>query len=229
MNSQMQWRNRIAPLLRENKVTLALELLLVVIFQILHVLRVVPTAVIFIFFLGWLSLWLRKNGWRDVGLKRPANWSRTIGIGIIAAIIFQAISILIIVPVLEKITNTPLDLGQFEPLRHNLPFFIISIVASWTYAAFIEEMAYRGYLLNRFKDFFRASRIGWALATLASSILFGLGHTYQGANGVLDTFISACMMAGLYFLGKRNLWLPIIVHGAKDTIGFSLIFFGLYP
>ena len=229
INPQSSWRERMAFLFQNSKIVIGIEILIVITFQLLHAFRVIPTAAIFLVLLGWFSLWLRKKTWRSVGLSRPVNWLSTIGIGISLAIIFQVISIWVIVPTLEKITNTPLDLRQFEVLRSNTSLFVVSIIASWTYAAFIEEMAYRGYLLNRFKDLLGVGQFGWILATIITSVLFGLSHTYQGISGVVDTFLAACMMAGVYFIGKRNLWLPIIVHGVKDTIGFTLIFLGLYP
>lgn len=229
INPQSNWRERAASLFQNNKIVVGVEILLVIAFQLLHVVRVIPTAAIFIALLGWLSLWLRKSTWRSVGLSRPTNWLNTIAVSIILAILFQVISIWVIVPTLGTLTNTPLDLSQFTPLRSNLSLFVVSLIASWTYAAFIEELAYRGYLLNRLKDLFGAGRLGWVLAAIISSTLFGLGHTYQGISGMADTFLAACMMVGVYFLGKRNLWSPIIVHGMKDTIGFALIFLGFYP
>ena len=39
----------------------------------------------FLFLLGWISLRWRGLGWRDVGLGRPANWRRTIIIGVVWA------------------------------------------------------------------------------------------------------------------------------------------------
>jgi membrane protease YdiL (CAAX protease family) len=31
----------------------------------------------------------------------------------------------------------------------------------------------------------------------------------------------------LYLLARRNLWLPILVHGIIDSLGFLLIYLGL--
>ncbi|MBL8088729.1 MAG: CPBP family intramembrane metalloprotease [Anaerolineales bacterium] len=222
-------KNSIETMLREKRFVIAIELLIVILFQALHVLRIIPTAAIFLFALGWLSLRLRKMNWKQVGFTRPENWLQTIGIGILAAILFQMVSIWLIVPLIQNITNETLDLSQFEGLRSNFSYLIIALIVSWTYAAFIEELVYRGYLLNRFKDLFGETNLGWFFAVLISSILFGLGHVYQGTSGVVETFLSALLMSGLYFVGKRNLWIPIIAHGVKDTIGFALIFLGLYP
>ncbi len=223
------WRERLASLLRENRWVIGLELLILLAIQLLHAFRVIPTTAIFFVLLGWASLWLRRSGWRNVGLTRPASWGRTIGIALLLAAAFQAISITLIVPALEWLTQTPLDLSQFAELRSNVPLLLIAFVASWTYAAFVEELAYRGYLMNRLKDLGGDKRVWWVIAAVVSSVMFGMGHSYQGVSGVIETTLSAGMMAAAYFLGKRNLWLPILVHGFKDTIGFILIFSGLYP
>ncbi|HRE28300.1 MAG TPA: type II CAAX endopeptidase family protein [Anaerolineales bacterium] len=227
--SQSGWRERASALLRDHKAVIGIELLVMVLIQLLAAFRVIPTTAIFFVLLGWISLRLRRMGWRSVGLARPAQWGWTIGVALLLAAAFQATSIVLIVPALERLTGTPLDLSQFEELRSNVPLLLIALVVSWTYAAFIEEMAYRGYLMNRLADVLGPGRLGWIVAAVVSSVMFGLGHSYQGISGVIETTLSAGMMAGAYFLGRRNLWLPILVHGFKDTIGFILIFSGLYP
>ncbi|PKO12194.1 MAG: hypothetical protein CVU39_25315 [Chloroflexi bacterium HGW-Chloroflexi-10] len=55
-------------------------------------------------------------------------------------------------------------------------------------AAFGEELANRGYLLNQITDLFRRNRAGWIAAAIGSFLLFGFGHVYQGITGIIDTF-----------------------------------------
>jgi len=225
----LRWRDRTEAVLRDNRLIIATELLIAVILQTLHAVRVISAAIIFLFVIGWLSLWLRKSGWRHLGLNRPASWLRTIGIGAIVGLVYQAVSLWLIVPLLHQLTNEPLDLSQFAPLRANVSLLIIYLTVSWTIAAFGEEMAYRGYLLNRVADLFGHSRASWVVGLIGSSALFGFGHAYQGITGILETFLFACVMAGLYLAGRRNLWLPVIAHGVYDTVAVVLIFLGLYP
>jgi len=217
-------RGRFSALLWNNRWAIAIELLLV----ILLVARVRNVSILLLM-IGWLSLLLRRNGWQDVGMSRPLNWRTIILIGIGIGILYQLFSINILVPVLHHLTNTSLDLSNFEALRGSVAQLALWLVISWTFAAFGEEMAYRGYLLNRFADLFGKTNFGWRSGVVASSALFGLAHSYQGVTGVLETFISGVVLSCLYIINKRNLWLPIIVHGMIDTVGFLLIFFNLYP
>lgn len=230
MNSlSLSWRDRIGAVLRDNRLIIAAELFVATILQALHALGIIPTAVIFLFIIGWLSLWLRKSGWRQLGMSRPPSWLRTIAIGTTVGTVFQFVSLWLVEPLLQQLTNEPLDLTQFEPIRANVSLLLISLIISWTLAAFGEEMVHRGYLLNRLADLFGHSRAGWAVALIGSSALFALGHAYQGITGILGEFLFACVMAGLYLAGRRNLWFPIIAHGIYNTVGLVLIFLGLYP
>ncbi|MCI0398679.1 MAG: CPBP family intramembrane metalloprotease [Chloroflexi bacterium] len=163
------------------------------------------------------------------GLRRPASWPRTLLAGIAIAGTYQFFSIGLLVPLLHRLTGAALDLSQFASLRGSLAYLALWPTVSWTLAAFAEEMAYRGYLLNRLADLFGNRRLAWGVGLVVSALFFGLSHIYQGITGVLETFVFGAVMAWLYLVTRRNLWLPIIVHGANDTIGFTLIFFGLYP
>jgi membrane protease YdiL (CAAX protease family) len=84
-------------------------------------------------------------------------------------------------------------------------------------------------MMNRMADLGNRTSLAWVMSLLAVSVLFGLGHFYQGPTGVVDTGITSLILGGLYFYSGRNLWLPILTHGFSNTIGVLLIFFGLVP
>jgi membrane protease YdiL (CAAX protease family) len=215
--------------LLENRLVIAAELLVAVILQTLQAAGFISAALIYLFVIGWLSLWLRKSGWRLLGLSRPSSWLRTIGIGAVVGLAYQAVSIWLVVPWLQRLANEPPELSQLAALQGNVWQLILWLAVSWTIGAFGEEMVYRGYLLNRAAGLFGRSRAGWAWGVIGSSVLFGFGHAYQGLTGIVDTFLFAWVMSGLYLAGRRNLWLPVIAHGVYDTAAFALIFLGLYP
>jgi membrane protease YdiL (CAAX protease family) len=185
------------------------------------------TPVLLLF--GWLMLWLRGTGWRDVGLKRPARWSYTLLLGAGIGIAYQYLSLYAIEPLLARLTGALPDVSQFAPLVGNKFFLLISIVISWTLAAFAEEMVFRGYLMNRVADLAGGTRAAWLVALVLTSALFGLVHLYQGASGMLITGLSGLLFGVLYLATGRNLWMAIIAHGVNDTLGFALIYLGKYP
>jgi len=227
-SSSLRWHDRIGAFL-ENPLIIAAELLVVAVLQALQAIRLISAALIYLFVIGWLSLWLRRSSWRQLGLSRPTSWLQTIGIGAGVGLVYQAASIWLIAPLLQRLTHEPINLSQVTPVNNDLPLLIFWLAISWTTAAFGEEMVYRGYLLNRVADLFRRSRAGWVIGLVVSSALFGFGHAYQGITGILETFLFGGVMAGLYLAGGRNLWLLIISHGVYDSAALVLIFLGLYP
>ncbi|MBV6420652.1 MAG: hypothetical protein DAHOPDDO_01909 [Ignavibacteriaceae bacterium] len=178
---------------------------------------------------AWLSLWLRGKGWNDFGLKKPENWKKTISLALLVGIIFQGLSLYVIEPFLGKLTGDIPDVSFFRPMVGNVPQLLFYFVLSWTFAAFIEEMIYRGYLMHRIADLFNRNNTGWIVGLVLSNLLFGFGHLYQGLSGMIITTITGFIFAWLYFVTNRNLWAAILAHGIYDTIGFLMIFLGVYP
>ena len=207
------------------------ELLLAVLILVGHnIFQVIPVSETpFIFLLGWISLRLRGLRWSSVGFVKPKSWGRTILIAVIAGIILQLLSTFVTEPLIRLVTHQPTDLSDFKSLVGNVTVLIIYLVLIWTLAAFGEELVYRGYMMNRMADLGNQTRVGWIISLFAVSILFGLGHFYQGVTGVVDTAITSLYLGSLYFYSGRNLWLPILTHGFSNTIGVFLIFFGLVP
>lgn len=100
-------------------------------------------------------------------------------------------------------------------LRHFLPqsdaelkvFTGLSITAG-----IVEEIIFRGFAL-----WYLASFMPITAAIILSSIAFGFGHSYQGANGILKTGIIGVVF-GIIFVVSGSIWLPIILHMGLDLI-----------
>ena len=127
---------------------------------------------------------------------------------------------------LERLTGEAIDLSLFGDLQGNLLLLIIFLAVSWTEAAFVEEMFFHGYLFNRITDLAGTQRIGILIALMATSLVFGAAHAYQGISGVVDTALAGLLLGLLYLYAGGNLWLPILTHGVIDTVGFLIIYFG---
>jgi membrane protease YdiL (CAAX protease family) len=211
----------------KNSLLLILEFALILAGIVLYTLGYLPFPILPLILVAWASLHLRHLRWRDVGLRRPDCWLPTIGLALLIGAGYQVLDILLIAPLLQKLTGEAIDLSQFSLLRDNLFLLIASLAISWTEAAFIEEMFFRGYLLNRITDLFGRERVGIIIALFGNAIVFGLAHAYQGTAGVVDTALAGLVLGGLYLLTGRNLWLPILTHGIIDTVGFLIIYSGL--
>jgi membrane protease YdiL (CAAX protease family) len=206
---------------------LALALLVFACVNIFHVIPLSETP--WILLLGWVSLRVRGRRWRSVGLCRPPSWGRAFAVAAVAAVGLQLLSTFVTEPIIASITGEPTDLSPFEPLVGNVAMLLGGLVLVWTLAALGEELVYRGYILNRAADLGSGSPGAWIVGLVLVSVLFGLGHLYQGATGVADTTITGLILGGLYLAYDRNLWVPILTHGLSDTIALLLVFFDLVP
>jgi uncharacterized protein len=94
------------------------------------------------------------------------------------------------------------------------------------YGGILEEITYRGYMLQNLAEGLSLKRIGPQLATLIavliSSVVFGLGHVENAGATSLNTIntmlIAALVLAGGYVL-TGQLALPIGFHVAWNFVG----------
>lgn len=186
--------------------------------------------------LGALSLWLRGEGAQGVGLRRARtpSWRRVVLLGVSVGLGYQLLSLYVVEPLTARFVGNLPDVSMFTALKGNLRLLLVYTGVSWTLAGFGEEFVYRGYLLNRIAQLLtrgggQGGRGAWIAALGVTTVLFGLGHVYQGASGVIATALAGLVFGVLYILGGRNLWAPIIAHGVADTTAFALLYFGRYP
>lgn len=80
-------------------------------------------------------------------------------------------------------------------------------------AGICEEVVYRGFLLHYLHLQPLHLNLTWAL--LASSIIFGIAHLYQGVAGAVQTTVIGFVL-GAIFLVTGSLLIPIVVHAVMD-------------
>lgn len=101
-----------------------------------------------------------------------------------------------------------------------------SILGTSFAVGFIEEIPYRGFMLQKFSE-----RMNFWLANLITSLLFvGIHlpgwialHTFN-AGGAIAIFIFGAVMA-IAFRYSKSLWAPILTHSANDCLTF--VIFGM--
>ena len=187
------------------------------------------SATPFLAVFGVASLWLRGEGARAVGLAFRSDWGRTALVGIGAGMGYQGFSLYVAEPAIARLTGRLPDVSLFAPLAGNVHFLLISLAVAWTLAAFGEEFVYRGYLLTRIARALGNTPRMWLGALAVTSILFGVGHGYQGVSGMISAGLGGFAFGLLYLVTGRNLWVSVIAHGTTDTVGFLLLYLGKYP
>jgi hypothetical protein len=162
---------------RESRLVSALELLIGAGIVIGHnVFRVVPNEVPILFVLGLLSFRLREGGWSAMGFKRPASWVRIVLIALAAAVLRLALGEFVIDPLTSRFWPPAALPAMAAGITGNPKSAILALLLVWTFAAFGEEISYRGYLLGRAADLGRRSTAAYWGAMVLASVLFGFGR-----------------------------------------------------
>jgi membrane protease YdiL (CAAX protease family) len=183
----------------------------------------------FLLVLGWISLRVRGLKWKDVGFARNRSWGMMLALGFGGGLILEVIQLFVTQPLVARITGKQPDLSDFRMLQGNVKYALLGVALSWTLAAFGEELVWRGYLMNRAADLGRGSRFAWIFSLLLVSAVFGSSHSDQGLTGQIIDGIAGFFLGLMYLRSGRNLAVPIVAHGACDTLDMVLLFFGRYP
>lgn len=206
----------------------ALELLVGAFIVIAHnVYGLVPNEVPILFALGLLSFRLRSGRWSPAGLRRPASWARIVLIAIAAATLRIVLGELVVDPLTARVWPPSVAPEGVEAIAGNVRVALLWLAIVWTWAAFGEEIAYRGYLLTRAADLGGGSAVAHWVGMVVVSVLFGYGHFYKGPAGIVDSGVAGLVLGTAYLLSGRNLWASILAHGFIDTYGIVLLFLGL--
>jgi uncharacterized protein len=154
---------------------------------------------------------LRDLGWR---LRRPV---REIGIGLLAFPVLSW-SVMWFEATLQR-------LGVPGPARA-ATFLQPDLTAGqlWTatvlvcVVAIAEESVFRGYLMLRVGQVTSSA----VTAVVASSVVFALGHGYEGLSGAIGAGVFGALMAVLY-RWRGSLIAPIVVHFLQDFTAIVLV------
>ena len=192
-----------------------------------NIFHILPNEVPILFVLGWVSLRWRNGGWRYAGLSRPQSWWKTVALAVITAAILLLSSELLVEPLAHRVWPEPEQVSNvIESGASGWKQALLGLAIVWTFAAFGEELSYRGYLLTRGADTLGRLKLGYFAAMILVSVLFGFGHYYKGPSGVLDSTYSGFVLGGVFLLSGRNLWTPILTHGIADTVAVFAVFMG---
>ena len=209
------------------RVVSAFELMLGAAIVIGHnVFHVVPNEVPILFVLGLASLHLREGTLAAMGLRRPESWRRIVLISVIAAAVRILAGDYVVVPLAERWWPAPAAPEGVEDITGDAGTALVYLGIVWTFAAFGEEIGYRGYLLTRAADLGRRSTAAYLAGVVVTAILFGYGHYYKGMSGVLDSGFAGLVLGVAYLAAGRKLWASILAHGFIDTVAVVLAFLG---
>lgn len=190
-----------------------------------NVFHVVPNEVLILAGAGLLSARLRDGGWAALGFRRPASWLRVLGLALGAAALRIAAGALV-EWALRSYWPPVVAPAEADAITGSLRTALLMLLLVWTFAAFGEEVAYRGYLVTRAADVGGRTAAAYWAAVVLVAVLFGYGHFYKGPTGIVDSALSGLILGAAYLLSGRVLWTSVFAHGFIDTFGVVALYFG---
>jgi uncharacterized protein len=150
-------------------------------------------------------------GWKFEGMKKEA---------VLGAVLF--LPLMVCVSLIEKgfqyigMSSHMNDLPKF--LTFNGPGEILLLCVLIIVVAAAEETIFRGYLMLRF------SRLTGSLSAsvIISSVLFSLGHGYEGFATMATICISG-MIVALIYVWRKSLVAPMVIHLLIDLYPLVLV------
>lgn len=169
--------------------------------------------------------YLRKERWADLGFF--SVHIKKILIAVAIGLLFGLTDNYLFDPLLSKLLGKAPDLSAFAGIKGNVQGLLVMLAIGWFIGGVFEEYFFRGYLFHRFSTLIRNRRLYQIITISLISIVFALGHSYQGVTGMIETFYFSIIMGLLYFYFGKNVWYLMLVHGMYDTVGIIWLFLGL--
>jgi len=148
--------------------------------------------------------WTLTNGRRDLALGLALFLPFTYGANLLERFLEQ-------VGLSVPAGPPPAFLSVQGPPEIALGLVLVIVVA------LAEETIFRGYLLLRFQG----AGLRPLAAALLASVIFSLGHGYEGAAGVVTVGAMGLVFA-LIFLWRGSLVAPVVMHFLQDFTGIVL-------
>jgi hypothetical protein len=173
-----------------------------------------------------VAMWrMRVRGvtWKELGLRKPENLGKTLGISIM---IFITVIVSIVIFEITK-DHLPFSLtpdtssesagSKFGDLKGNWTHFFLIIPFIWM-ESMLEELLDRGFLMNWLERLFSKTSFATVIAVILQAVIFGFRHTNDISERSITVAIIGLIMGIAYVKFGRNLWPLIIAHGILNTM-----------
>ena len=165
----------------------------------------------------------KTGGIKRLGFIKPVSWPKTLFAALLTSLGIILLSVFVLLPVIQNITNQQLDLGPFAQLQGNTALWLNSMVLGWIIGGFVEEIIFRAFFISRLTDHL-PEKIAHFIGLVFPSILFGYLHSYQGPSGQVLTGCVGLALAVCYIMNGRKIWLNIMIHGLINTVVMTLLY-----
>ena len=166
-----------------------------------------------------ILLYFRGQSWTSLGLIRPVNYLKMIGVAV-AAVMGTVMSIMVFEGFIREAMFGPSSTsngGVNFDLDGSLYIFLSTLFLVWI-ESFLEELQDRGFSLNRIESLLSKLPIAALIAVVFQATIFGFRHSLDFSPRSVTTGLIGFIFGLVYIMTGRNLWPLIIAHIALNTI-----------
>jgi len=178
--------------------------------------------------LGVIWVYLNFNGesFTSIGFRFADLKWRAFYIGGAVGVLYAVFNFYLLGPFITHLGFKHPNLSDFAYLKHNMVSYLLLILLAAVLVIPFEEIAFRGFILNRLKNIFGDKGSVFSASGIMASILFALYHWQEGWGAVIAIFIFALVITAVYRYFKGNLWYPIFFHIGYDVFMLTMIWLG---
>ncbi|MEM7355219.1 MAG: type II CAAX endopeptidase family protein [Acidobacteriota bacterium] len=174
------------------------------------------TAVLSLAGIWWLGA--RSVSALGMAADLSAGFSSAWGIGAWSASVLTSIYLLFRIWAVGRSSEARQQVreqfGEVDFILPRTPAQLRGFSAVGLTAGICEEILYRGFLLWWFQA---AVGLGLTAAAVASTLVFGLGHAYQGWQGMIRAGMMGALLMAVR-LAAGSLWPAMALHAAVDIL-----------
>jgi uncharacterized protein len=161
--------------------------------------------------LVWWGLRIRHVPFSDLPAFRRGRQALIEDFGAAATFWVLAMVVLTVIGLLLKLAGMTPPQKTLMQIAPQSPLEVLLWLVLSISAGFCEEFVFRGYFLRQFSSL----GAGLVLGVLCSSLLFGISHGYEGAEGMIAITAYGAMFCVLA-LSRRTLRPGMIAHAWHD-------------
>ena len=167
-----------------------------------------------------IAIWrmkVRNVTWKELGLLKPDNLGKTLGISaiILATTMISLIAFNILIDhlpfSLATDTSSESAVSKFGNLKGNWAHFFL-IIPFILLESILEELLDRGFLMNWIEKLFSSTSFATVIAVILQAAIFGFRHSNDFSERSITVGIIGLIMGIAYVKFGRNLWPLIIAH-----------------
>jgi len=175
--------------------------------------RIVRTKIVVLTAL-FLLLRLEGEGFKELGVS-GYKWPKHLGIGLLFGVaMFVALNVAL-GSVMGSLFPRPAASGPTIMSFFKEPGNLLAWLPIGIFGGGVVEELQRIFIFTRFEKWL--GRPGLILGIVLSSVMFGLGHRYQGIGIAISAAVSGVLFA-LVYLRRRSALEPITAHAFSDVL-----------